>query len=354
MMKKERPSVAIIGAGCSGLAAAHELHDAGYVVTIFEQSNEVGGRATTRIQEGFVYDYGAQYIKSGSPVSIGFINQRFRLADLIDIAKPVWVFDQNGNIQEGDPVQNAEPKWNYRSGLNALAKSMAQGLDIRLQTRVDYLQKSTTGWNLFDDKGNSFGEFDRVLITPPASEAIELINKSQMPGDRLEEIRALMSKARYNSLISVMLGYHSMPQERPYYALVNIDKGHVISWLAWEHEKAPERVPDGAGLLIAQMAPQYSQEHWHTSDAVLISAVALRITALLDEPLTNPFFSDIYRWQYALPAEKVDADQLNAITMPIGLAFCGDAFVGGRVHLALEHGIAVARQLIGWDNELDS
>ena len=86
------------------------------------------------------------------------------------------------------------------------------------------------------------------------------------------------------------------------------------------------------------------------SDSEIISDVAHRITALLDEPLDNPFFSDVYRWKYALPAEKADAEQLNALAMPLGLAFCGDAFVGGRVHLALEHGVEVARQLIGFDS----
>jgi renalase len=144
-----------------------------------------------------------------------------------------------------------------------------------------------------------------------------------------------------------MLGYRPAPEVRPYYALVNTDKAHAISWLAWEHEKAPERVPEGAGLLIAQMAPQYSQDNWDKPDAELIDDVANRITVLLDEPLNKPFFSDLYHWRYALPAEKADAGQLNALAMPLGIAFCGDAFVGGRVHLALEHGVEVARQLIG-------
>src|SRR6266480_5064022 len=185
---RKMPSIAIIGAGCSGLAAAHELLDAGYAVTIFEQNQEVGGRVTTREQQGFTYDYGAQYIKRGSPVSISLITQRFRLADLIDIAKPVWIFDRDGHIQKGDPTQNAEPKWNYRSGLNALAKRMVQGLDIRLQTHIDYLQSGITGWKLFGNPGQYIGEFDCVLITIPASEAAELIKNSQIQDRRQEEI----------------------------------------------------------------------------------------------------------------------------------------------------------------------
>ena len=340
------PSIAIIGAGCSGLAAAHELRDAGYAVTIFEQNQEVGGRAATREQQGFTYDYGAQYIKRGSPVSVSLITERFQLADLIDIAKPVWIFDREGHIQEGDPIQNEEPKWNYRSGLNALAKRMAQGLDIRLQTRIDHLQAGLNDWKLFTHQGEDIGKFDRVLITIPASEAVELVKNSQIRDRWQEEIYTLLEKARYNALTSVMLGYRPVPLERPYYALVNTDKAHAISWLAWEHEKAPERVPVGTGMLIAQMAPQYSHDNWQMPDAQIISDVANRITTLLDEPLNKPFFSDIYRWGYALPNEKADAEQLNALTLPIGLAFCGDAFVGGRVHLALEHGVEIARQLI--------
>src|SRR5436305_378222 len=339
------PSIAIIGAGCSGLAAAHELHDVGYAVTIFEQNQEVGGRAATREQQGFIYDYGAQYIKRGSPISANLITERFNFADLIDIAKPVWIFDRDGHIQEGDPIQNAEPKWNYRSGLNALAKRMAQGLDIRLQTRIDYLQSGITGWKLFGNPGQYIGEFDHVLITIPASEAVELIKHSQIQDRRQEEICALLEKAKYNPLISVMLGYRPVPQGRPYYALVNTDKAHAISWLAWEHEKSPERVPAQAGLLIAQMAPHYSHEWWQVPSDEIISDVVKRVAALLDEPLSNPYFTDICHWRSALPAETSDAEQLNAIAIPLGLAFCGDAFVGGRVHLALEHGVAVARQL---------
>jgi len=341
------PSVAIIGAGCSGLAAAHELRDAGYAVTIFEQNQEVGGRAATRVQQGFIYDYGAQYIKRGSPISINLITGRFQLADLIDIAKPVWIFDRDGRIQEGDPIQNAEPKWNYRSGLNALTKRMAEGLDVRLQTRIVYLQSGKTGWKLFIHRGEDTGEFDRVLVTIPASEAAEIIKNSQIRGRLQEEIGALLEEAKYNPLISVMLGYRPIPRERPYYALVNTDKAHAISWLAWEHEKVSERVPEGTGMFIAQMAPQYSYENWHMPDTEIISDVADRITTFLDEPLNKPFFSDIYRWKNALPTEKANAERLNALAMPVGLAFCGDAFVGGRVHLALEHGVKVARQLIG-------
>lgn len=339
-------SIAIIGAGCSGLAAAHTLRDAGYSVTIFERSDQVGGRAATRQQQGFIYDHGAQYIKGGSAVGSDFVTGRFRADDLIDIAKPVWVFDQQGRIQVGDPLQNRESKWNYRGGLNTLARLMAQGLDIHRRTRIAHLQRTPGRWNLFDGLGHSVGEFEYVLLAVPGKQALEIIEASLLPEAESERICSQLRRASYRPLISVMLGYQPAPHTRPYYALVNTDKAHAISWLAWEHEKAPERVPAQSGLLIAQMAPDYSREWWWTPSEEVIRDVAKRVAALLDEALPDPCFTDLCHWRSALPAETADAEQLNAIALPLGLAFCGDAYVGGRVHLALEHGVVVAHQII--------
>jgi renalase len=338
-------TIAIIGAGISGLAAAHALQDAGNTVTLFEQSQEVGGRATTQRRDGFIYDSGAQYIKGGSSLSSTLITGRFRTDDLLDIAKPVWIFDAQGSIQEGDPQQNADPKWNYSSGLIALAQRMAGYLMIHTKG-ISHLEQTNNGWQLYDTTGNSVGTFERLLITIPAPQAVELLQFSQMATELQNTIIAHLQKARYNPLLSVMLGYFPTPETRPYYALVNTDKAHPISWLAWEHEKSPARTPANTGLLIAQMAPQYSRDHWHLSDIEIINDVASKVTTLVNENLPEPIFTDIQRWPYALPAEKADADALNALTLPYGLAFCGDAFVGGRVHLALEHGIAVAQEFL--------
>jgi renalase len=338
-------NIAIIGAGCSGLAAAHTLRDAGHNITVFEQQPAPGGRATTRKRDGFTYEHGAQYIKRGSPASAAFITERFRAPDLIDISKPVWIFNGTGRIQEGDPEQNAEPKWCYRSGLSTLAERMAVGLDIRYGTTITRVQQGGTGWQLFDAAVNMLGDYQRLLISIPAPEARALIDASRTDSMLQATIGAQLSAARYNPLLSVALGYRPRPATRPYYALVNTDKAHAISWLAWEHEKAPERAPADAGLLIAQMAPGYSEQHWNAPDAEIYRDVAKRVAALIDEDLPVPCFTDITRWRHALPFAKAEAATLNAAALPAGLAFCGDSFVGGRVHLAIEHGIMTANML---------
>jgi predicted NAD/FAD-dependent oxidoreductase len=330
----------------SGLAAAHVLLDAGYMVTLFEKSHGVGGRAATRKRAGFIYDHGAQYIKQGSPESVSLITKRFRAPDLLDIEKPVWIFNAQNSIQEGDPQQNAEPKWTYRSGITALPTLMAANLTIHFETRIAHLRQTPEGWQLFTTHDQDVGTYDILLITIPAAQAQDLIQASQFSDKLQSDIAAQLQKSRYSQLLSVALGYFTRLQERPYYALVNTDKSHAISWLAWEHEKSPERVPPGGSMLIAQMAPGYSEEHREDALESLISDVAESASSLIDEQLSPPDFTDVQPWRYALPTEKADAEALHALTLPHGLAFCGDAFVGGRIHLALEHGLHVAHQLI--------
>ncbi len=330
----------------SGLAAAHVLLDAGHAVTLFEKSRGVGGRAATRARAGYIYDHGAQYIKQGHAESVSLITERFRAPDLIDIKKPVWTFDGQDSIQEGDPKQNVEPKWTYRSGITALPRLMAADLIIHFETRIAHLQQAPAGWQLFTTTNQDVGTYDSVLVTIPAAQAQDLVQASQFSNDLQSNIAAQLQRSRYSQLLSVALGYTTPLQERPYYALVNTDKGHAISWLAWEHEKAPERVPQGGGMLIAQMAPGYSEEHREDSPESLVRDVAERTMALIAEQLPPPAFTDVQPWRYALPTEKADAEALNTLIIPHGLAFCGDAFVGGRVHLALEHGLHVAHQLI--------
>lgn len=336
------PSIAIIGAGVSGLAAAHTLRDAGNTVVLYEKDQEVGGRAATRQQAGFIYDYGAQYVRYGNPASVALITERFRSPDLIDIGKPIWIFDRAGQIQPGDPTQNVGPQWSYRHGLHVLPKRMAEGLDIHSGTSITHIQRHSNGWTLFTAEGPEPDHFDAILVTIPAPQASTLMQNSQLDPHLHAAISTQLDKVRYNPLISVMLGYRPRPQARPYYALVNTDKAHAISWLAWEHEKCAERAHAQTGLLIAQMAPQYSQEHMQTADSEIMQDVATRVASLLAETLPTPFFADIVRWHYALPTTRADAEALNARTIPAGLAFCGDAFVGGRLHLALEHGIKIS------------
>ena len=64
--KSNRPQVAVVGAGLSGMSCASRLHQAGWCVTVFEKSRGPGGRMSTRRSDGTSFDHGAQYFTARS------------------------------------------------------------------------------------------------------------------------------------------------------------------------------------------------------------------------------------------------------------------------------------------------
>ncbi|HZZ65268.1 MAG TPA: hydroxysqualene dehydroxylase HpnE [Candidatus Baltobacteraceae bacterium] len=69
------PRVAVIGGGLAGLAAATELHDAGYAVELFERSRLLGGRATSFEVDGRIVDNGQHVFLACCTQFIAFVQR---------------------------------------------------------------------------------------------------------------------------------------------------------------------------------------------------------------------------------------------------------------------------------------
>ena len=286
----------IIGAGAAGLAAARQLHQRQptLAITIYEKSRGLGGRAATRRRDGFVFDHGAQYLTARDPGFVDRLLTKELATDALhDIGHPVWTFDKHNTIIEGDRAQNAEPKWVYRDGLNRLGKLLASDLDVQHEVRIGRLRQISTdnhkgiGYELYDVDGQSMGMADMVLLTPPAPQIVDILNASEIDSIIKETLQTELIKATYRRCLSLALAYDHVI-ERPFYALVNTDRAHPISWLGLEHKKGPERCPAGHSLLLPQMAAQFSLDHWETTPESLIPPVAEQVSELLGADLRTP------------------------------------------------------------------
>nr|BBH94918.1 FAD-dependent oxidoreductase [Thermogemmatispora argillosa] len=347
--RARQAEVAVIGAGVSGLAAAHVLRDHGLSVVIYEREEHVGGRATTRVRSGFCFDPGAQYIHGQAPASDRLLLQRFATPELVAIAKPVWTFDCQNHIREGDPRQNSIPRWTYRRGLLTLAELMARGLPLYTGSEIARCAYLGRGWRLFSATGEVVAEASQLLVTAPAPQAAALIAASELPRPLQQTLLTELGHARYRPILSLALAWpRSLLPPTPYYALVNSDKAHPISWLAREEEKSPARVPPEWTLLIVQLAPDYSRAHWSWDDQALAERTTALVSDLLGQRLPAPDFYDVQRWPLALPepATLLDTEAVHSASAPYGLFFSGDAFTGGRVHLALAQGQESALRLL--------
>jgi len=340
-------TIAIIGAGPAGLAAALELAGSEAEVRIFEKSRGLTGRAASRSRNDCRYDHGANYFTAEDEEVARLLFEKLPTDDLCRVEGDVLPFDGDGTVGEGDPEKNARDKWTYRGGINTLGKLMAEasGVEITRETRIARLVHSQLEWKLESEDGETFGGFDGVLLTAPGPQTVELLRESDFDPAPRSGILSEMGKAQYHGQHSVVLNFAgevSLP--RDCYALVNADGEHDVAWLSLENRK-PGHVPDGESVLVAQMAPHWTEAHGEASDSQISEEALAAVRNLVEGDLPEPAWTDVQRWRYAHP---YSAASFEAMRRPstIGLFFAGDAFVGkGRVADSIRTGIAVARDI---------
>lgn len=343
-------NLAIIGAGMAGLSAGRELRrrHPNLSITVYEKSRGVGGRVATRRRDGFVFDHGAQVIKAQDTDIDRLLNAELPSEGLRRITQPVYIFHADGTIAEGDPTLNAEPSWFYAGGLTQLAKLLAAGLDVQREVRIASLRREegTARWMLFDAHGAHVGTADAVLLTPPAPQTAEILALSDFDPVLRDTLVRELIHVPYRRCLTLTLAY-DRPIERPFYALINVDRQHPIAWLALEQTKGTERCPPGHSLLIAQMAGHFSTQQWDAPSDELATAVIDMAGMLLGEDLSRPMWYDRQGWRYALPDGIAKSEVLN--NTGTGLFFAGDYTVGlGRIHLAIKSGQKVVAAVEAW------
>ncbi|MWV63900.1 NAD(P)-binding protein [Halorubrum sp. JWXQ-INN 858] len=344
----------VVGAGVAGAGVAYALRDDDVDVTVLEKSRGVGGRAATRRKHGCRYDHGANYLKSTDPRTGDLLDEIGR-EGLVDVAEPVWTFDADGAVREGDGRD--EHKWTFETGITRLTKRLfaATDADVRTSTRVASATRRDGLWTVADADGNDHGPFDLLCYTPPAPQTAALLSSTELDsttgadvgGDRdvgLDRAREAVDAVPYRTVRTLVLHY-DVRVERPYYALLNTDREHPVGWLAREDCKNGH-VPDGESLLVVQMSPSWSVEHYDDPLASAAAVAAGHAADLLDDDrLRDPDWVDDQGWRYAQPDAAVD----RAATDPLaaaGLFVAGDWVVGEpRVHAALWNGVETGERI---------
>ena len=68
---RESGEIIVIGAGLGGLSAAALLARAGYAVRVLEAATQPGGRARSRVQDGYVLNLGAHALyRAGAAIGV--------------------------------------------------------------------------------------------------------------------------------------------------------------------------------------------------------------------------------------------------------------------------------------------
>lgn len=108
-MSQDKPSIHIIGAGVSGLAAAITLQNAGYRATVIEQSTSIGGRVQTATVQEMKLDHGFQVLLDEYPAAKEFLD--LNALDLIKFEPASIVFIDGNKHVIGDAQRNFSYTW---------------------------------------------------------------------------------------------------------------------------------------------------------------------------------------------------------------------------------------------------
>ncbi len=330
---ENRPRVAVVGAGLSGLMSARILADHGLEVTVFDKGRRPGGRANTREHGAHRFDHGAQFFTIRDPRLRPYLNS--------------WI--QEGVVAEwkgrlarirGGVLETAKPDPRYVGdpGMIRLAEHLGGGARVESGRRIESARRGGTGWVLTDADGNQSGEFDWVLVAVPAPQAVAL----------LEEVPRLRESAASVEMAPCWAGLFAFSDPLPLPFDGAFVEGGPISWLARDGSK-PGRAPGERWVVHA--TPGWTRAHLGLERDVAAEEILAAFRAWsegslgLGDALPTPTFQRAHRWGYALATEPlldgclVDADA--------GIGVCGDWCLGGRVEGALLSGAALAGRILG-------
>lgn len=321
--------VGIVGAGVAGLAAARALQSAGHQAVVFEKSPRVGGRVATRPVGEYLFDSGcSDLVPRGRAIEKVMLHE-LDTSDLVEIEKPLY-FHHSLRPAAAEP-RNGIARYTYKSGNNRFAQLLAQGLDVRLSTQVDTLDRTTAGFRVLGE------EFDGLILTPPVPQTAALLWT-------LGESRAF-ANVRYRPCLSVMLGFARELPEMHYHALLDPEQRHPLMWLSLESVKWAGRAPAGHTAMVAQLSPSYSLSSFAAEDRRIVEDTLDYIVWLYGQDWRQPEVAEVKRWKYSQPDSVALFDTVNDSGSKLVIA--GDGVLAGRVENAFDTGLMAARLVSG-------
>lgn len=189
-------NVAVIGAGMSGLSAAHHLAADDVTVTVFEARDRIGGRVWTDTRLGTPLDLGASWIHGirDNPLtdladSLDIVRQRTRDDQITrgeagrkvgDWRVPDWLWEVveiqheagadvpqiNIDAYDDDDADYGGPDVTFPGGYSEIFTGLEGDYDVHLNTPVARVEHGEDGVTLTGADGAQ-QSFDAVIVTVP-------------------------------------------------------------------------------------------------------------------------------------------------------------------------------------------
>lgn len=319
----------MIGAGMAGLVAADRLRKHGCSVTVLEKSRGVGGRiATRRLEDGSAFDHGAQYFTARDPAFVRQVDDWLQRG-IVEPWKGRIVSLDCGQVDE---LHDQPTRYVGVPGMNAIAKSLASDLDIRLGVTAQAVLHEGAEWRVQDSAQTMHGPFDLLLVSAPAPQTAALLREvAPTIATRLPEVAM-------SPCWAVMLQFAEP-------LALSFDGAFVerspLSWIARNSSK-PQRSATESWVLHA--AQGWSVENLELSPDDAARRLVAAFWEATGRPSQTPLRQLAHRWRFALPLQPLTERHLLDWNHRVGV--CGDWCGGPRVEGAYLSGLSLATELL--------
>lgn len=333
--------VLVVGAGLAGLVAARALRDAGRNVMLVDKSVGPGGRLATRRIDGARIDHGAQFFTVRSDEFAAIVEDWRRSG--AHIAPWAHGFAQASDVRDGpdgvaDTGGDGHPRYAVAGGMNALAKTLSTGLDVRAPAVVRALWARSGCWHaaITTDDGQTVVRATAVVCTPPVRQTLALLDRGAtvLPSG----LRADLDRVTYDPCLALLAPIDGDPG-LPGPGGVQFADGPV----RWMADNATKRVSSAPAVTV-HASGEWSAEQYDADDG----AIATTLGAWLQPWLSGASIAapQVKRWRYARPRTTVDDPAPSTAIAGASIVFAGDAFGHARVEGAARSGAAAAQRLL--------
>lgn len=325
--------VAIIGAGLSGLICARELssqHD----VQLFDKARGPAGRMSTRRAGDLRFDHGAQYFTAREPRFQQQVDAWLAAGVVAPWTGPIGVL-QGGEVSFPD---TAPVRYVGQPAMNAPAKWLADGLNIRLSHRVQSVARSAAGWTLTSENDETCGPFDALVCTAPPVQTADLLR------DIAPESVAQVEQVTLNPCWATLVQF---TQRMP----LPLDGAFVhdspLSWIARDSSK-PGR-DDSRDCWVLHATQSWSLRQLEQLPEEIAPQMLAALAAATGLSLPGVAYLASHRWRYSIPPAPLSVGCLA--DDPLRLAIGGDWCQQAKVEGAYLSGLALAEKVVHWNSQ---
>jgi len=312
----------ILGAGLAGLTAARHLADVGHEVRIFDKGRGLGGRLATRRIGDARLDHGAQFFTTRGPAFTGLV------ADAVAA----------GVVEEwcrgfGEP--DGYPRYRGSEGMTSLAKWMARGLDVRLDTRVDRIGVADGLVTFTAADGTVVARGDRAVVTAPIPQMLTLFDRGGLALPR--SVDETLRSVRYFATLALLAVVEGEPNiDEP--GGMQLDSG-PFTFIADNLRKGISPVR----ALTFHAEHDYSLRRYDDDPAEVHAELSELATPWIGS--ASVVESQLKKWRYAGPVAPLPDPTVVIEQGGTRIALAGDAFAGPKVEGAYNSGLAAAAAL---------